>query len=159
MNADSERLTTCSSQRGAIKQNAIECQGKVLGWTQKKGTVDVCVVTLVEDLDVNGELLALARDADGATHLEALLVAIIEVGMKRGGASVELIQLLVHQSTKKGHDHPCPRLSSCVGLVCEWGSRPIQSVRQLNVCMYTYMCVCVRGCVCVCRCIVPWNLL
>jgi len=82
------------------------CLQKVIGWTEAAGPLQTFGLGVVEDLDVNGELLALARDENGVTHLEATIVAIIETGMRRGGAPKALVQLLVHQSNKKGLDHP-----------------------------------------------------
>ena len=91
-----------SPQRYSVKTNAIGCQQKVIGWTQADGPLPMFALGVVEDVAADGALLALAKDEDGAWHLEALVVAIFEEGMKRGGASFELVQLLLHQSNKKG---------------------------------------------------------
>ena len=94
-----------------MKKNAKECLEKVITWTDRDGPMKPLGFGLLEDVCVQGSLVFLAFDEEGVNHFEALCVAIMEDGMKMGGATPELVHLLIHQSKTKGVHRPalvCP---------------------------------------------------
>ena len=94
-----------------MKKNAKECLEKVITWTNRDGPMKPLGFGLLEDVCVKGRLVALAFDAEGLNHFEALCVAIMEHSMKMGGATPELDHLLIRQSKTKGVHRPalvCP---------------------------------------------------